>query len=185
MKKVFKVFLIVIGVLVVIGIIGSIFDNKKSGSNSVDMKDSSSVSTTKWVYSEQVDKMTDKKEFIAEIEANDEMDFQPPYGGGVVVTLKLRKNSDDNDVILQISKGQFMPNIMDERSISVRFDNNQAKKFNYSNASDGSTETIFISNEKKFIESLKKCKHLIVQSEFFNEGVRTIEFDTDGLIWNH
>lgn len=69
--------------------------------------------------------------------------------------------------------------------IGVRFDEQKAFNLGYSNPSDYSSENIFINNPKKFITGLKTAKHTIIQSEFYDEGVKTIEFNSAGLIWQH
>lgn len=178
MKKNFT--LILISTLVVCGSLAAMTNEGAVSADTKGLK-------ANWVYSEQVDEMTDAITYFAEIEANEELDFSFPYNGGTTVWLILRKRSSGTSVILSIpkAKGQFIPNVMGDRSVLVRFDDKPAEKYTYSNTSDYSPETIFIMNAEKFIKNLKASQSTIVRCEFFNEGTRTIKFDTGGLEWNH
>lgn len=142
---------------------------------------------TKWIYNERINEMTDDKIFFAQIEANEELEFDFPYNGGTKVWITLRKNSADTDAWLSISKnkGQFISNIMGNKSVLVRFDDRPAEKYTYSDPSDYSSDVIFIKNATKFINNLKTSQKTIIQCEFFNEGVQTIRFDTKDLEWNN
>ncbi|MDR0872186.1 MAG: hypothetical protein LBN27_01795 [Prevotellaceae bacterium] len=139
---------------------------------------------TRWEYSDKTNEMDDSKTYFAAIEANEELQFDFPYSGGTNVYLTLRKGKD-LDVILSISQGQFLPNIMGDRYIKVRFDDKPAENYSYSDPSDYSTTAVFINSETKFLKNLKSAKKMIIQCEFYNEGTQTIKFDTDGLIWEH
>jgi hypothetical protein len=145
------------------------------------------VPKPKWDYKESVDEMTDAKTYFAKIEADDELEFSFPYGGGTPVYITLRSGSDGIDVMVWIPKngGQFNSNPLGNSAILVRFDDKTAEKYYYTMPSDFSTETIFIKNTSKFIENLKTAQKTIIQCEFFNEGSRTITFDTHGLVWEH
>lgn len=64
--------------------------------------------------------MTSKKQYFADLVANDELTFDFPYDGGSIATLILRKKRGENNVILKISKGRFIHNY-EGGSIKVRF----------------------------------------------------------------
>ncbi len=140
---------------------------------------------TKWKYEENTNAMDDSKTYFASLEANEVMKFDFPYEGGVKIQLYLRNMSKKNEVFLVISQGQFISSILGNKSILVRFDKNKAEKYNYIMPSDGSSETIFITQQSKFIKKLKQSQKLTVQCEFFNEGRRTLTFNTKGLDWEH
>ena len=162
-------------------------NNANSNNTETSQSSISKTPKTKWAYRDQVDEMTDSKTYYAQIEAEDEMEFSFPYNGGTKVWLIIRKSDSKEEVLLSISKnkGQFMPNVLDDRSVLVRFDDKTAEKYGYTEPSDFSSETIFIKNPKKFIDNLKASQKIIVQCDFFNEGTRTIKFDTQGFEWNH
>lgn len=137
---------------------------------------------TKWQFQEDVDKMTSKTVKYASIDANEELEFNFPYNGGSIATLNIRKKDGGNDIYLQVSKGQFN-GTFDGGQIRIKFDDEQPKKFSFVAPSDGSADMIFINSEKAIISKLKNTKKIIIETEFFNEGNRQIEFDVAGFKW--
>jgi hypothetical protein len=137
---------------------------------------------TKWQFQEDVDKMTSKIVKYASIEANEELEFKFPYDGGSVASLTIRKKDGGNDIYLSVSKGQFN-GTYDGGQIRIKFDDDQPKKFSFVAPSDGSADMIFINSEKTIIAKLKNTKKIIIETEFFNEGNRQMEFDVAGFKW--
>ena len=137
---------------------------------------------TKWQFQEDVDKMTSKTVKYASIDANEELEFKFPYDGGSIATLNIRKKDGGNDIYLQVSKGQFN-GTYDGGQIRIKFDDEQPKKFSFVAPSDGSSDMIFINSEKAIISKLKNTKKIIIETEFFNEGNRQMEFDVAGFKW--
>ncbi len=140
---------------------------------------------SKWKYEENTNAMDDSKTYFAATKANEVMEFKFPYEGGVTTKLYLRNMSKQNDVFFVISQGQFLSNVLGNKSILVRFDKKKAKKYSYSLPSDGSSNTAFITQTANFIKELKQAKKLTIQCDFFNEGSRTLTFDVTGLEWKH
>ena len=136
----------------------------------------------KWQFQEDVDKMTSKTVKYASIEANEELEFKFPYDGGSVASLTIRKKDGGNDIYLSVSKGQFN-GTYDGGQIRIKFDDEQPKKFSFVAPSDGSADMIFINSEKTIIAKLKNTKKIIIETEFFNEGNRQMEFDVAGFKW--
>jgi len=135
-----------------------------------------------WNYSEEEDKMTSKKNYFASVDANELLNFEFPYNGGSTATLWVRKVNGKGDIVLAISKGQFITKY-DGTSFKVRFDDKPAKSFQVSGASDGSSDVVFF-NYNSMIDKIKSSKRVIIQAEFYQEGLRAIEFNTEGLRWN-
>jgi len=189
MKKVLKALLITIVLIMAIGIIGSFFYSKNeiksdsSGKPDTTVVKNPSVKEPQWIYETQEDKINDSKIYFAHVDANELLDFKFPYDGGVTASILLRKWNNKTEAMLTITKGQFMPNTMENHRIKVKFDNEKAESYLYTDPSDGSSTIAFISNAKKFISKLKNSKVVIVECEFFEEGTRTMEFKTDGLKW--
>ena len=136
----------------------------------------------RWLYESEEDKMTSKKIKYASVIANELLQFNFPYNGGSTAILNIRKKGGVTDMYLTISKGQFN-STYDGGYIRLRFDNNPPKKYSFSPASDASTDVIFINSVNEIISKLKKSKTLIIETEFYNEGIRQIEFGVQGLEW--
>lgn len=143
------------------------------------------ATTSKWSYSDDVDKMTSKKRYFASVDANELINFPAPYDGGSTATLTIRNMGEGNEATLSVSKGQFNTSSVDGGSIKVRFDDAQPITFTTSEPSDGSSELAFIELPNKLIKKLKTAKKIIIQAEFYDSGFQTMEFNTDGFKWEH
>ncbi|KAA2240548.1 hypothetical protein F0L74_30825 [Chitinophaga agrisoli] len=140
--------------------------------------------TSSWQYKEEEDKMTSKKIYGAYVNAKEELQFEFPYNGGSVATVYLRNRDGKTDIILMVSKGQFAHSI-DGQAIRVRFDDQQPGTYNCSTSSDGDSKVLFITNVSKFLKNAKAANKMIIEAEFYNEGLRQMEFDIAGLEWTH
>lgn len=139
------------------------------------------VKTTNWIYDTTFNAMDDSKTTIATIKAVNIEEFGFPYNGGSTFQLTLRKQGKNTDVYLRVSKGQFMSAYTN--GIIVRFGDNKPIKFSYNEPADGSSDLIFINNESRFINELKKSNYIKIEVTFFNEGNRILQFFTEGLNW--
>lgn len=196
MKKVLKWIGIVFGILIIIGIIGAIFGKKDTSAQpapttiiAADSTDSSkNTPIVNWQYSiDSSDKMDNAKVYLADCTAIDPVDLQAPYDGGSVVTLTIRNGfkHHKNEVVVSIDKGQFMPSLEGDQSIEVKFDNEKPQSFSYNDAADGSDNVIFLNNAAQFIKKIKDATHVIIEAEFFENGSKQIEFNTNGLVWDN
>jgi hypothetical protein len=160
------------------------FQKEKDSTYKANNEKNMSNKSYKWVYTEREDKMTSRKNYFAEIDANELLRFNFPYNGGSIATLTIRSKGKSKDIYLQVSKGQFNSN-SDGGKLKIRFDDEIAKSYSYSTASSGSSDIIFIDNVSSVLEKIKKSKKMLIQVEFYQEGLRVIEFYTEGLKWEH
>lgn len=137
-----------------------------------------------WSYWENTDKMTSKSVYHAQVNGKEELQFEFPYQGGAVASIYLRNKDNKNDAVLMVSKGQFNSSI-EGQTIRVRFDDGSPVMYNCNPSSDGDPKFLFVQSTKGFINKLKSAKKVIVEAEFYNEGLRQMEFVTDGLKWSH
>jgi hypothetical protein len=140
--------------------------------------------TSKWLYPDEVDKMTSKTTYYAENNSTNALELKPPYDGDNDATIWLRKKVGVTNAYLVIKKGQFMVGI-EGMDIRIRFDDKQPMTFSCSGSSDDDPTTIFINSPAKLIANLKKSKKMIIEATFYNDGNQLMEFDVDGLKWNH
>lgn len=137
-----------------------------------------------WKYGEEVDPMTSATEYYAHLQSPSILDLKFPYDGGVTPSLTLRYKSHQNRVYLSVDKGQFLTS-SDGGEIKVKFDDGKPQIFECSEPNDGSSNTLFINEESRFIAKLKHSKSLMIQAIFYNNGSQTMEFGTQLLKWNH
>jgi len=174
--------------------------NQKTGSNDSTKSDSAKKTTaaetagketsgadssTMWSYTSDTDKMTSKLSYNASISATNQLQFDAPYDGGSTASIFIRNKNGKNDVMLSIDKGQFISDIVNGTKINIRFDSDPAITFTGLEPSDGSTTLLFIEETKKFLTHAKKAKKMIVQAEFYESGLREMEFNVAGLKWDH
>ena len=146
----------------------------------------SSQEESKYSYSEKVDEMTDGKIKFASITSDNTIELEFPYGD-CVLTYTIRKSSKgDNDVFLRISSGQFIGNeFTGNNYVTVRFDSLPATKYFFVNASDGSTDVVFLKNVKDFIAKAKQAKEVKIEVTLFDAGSRLFRFSTpEPLVWD-
>ena len=182
MKKVLIVLGIVFGVILII----SVLANLGSTDITKDVKvEPIAEKKANWSLSEITDKMTSVKKYYAVCKSTNTIEFQFPYQGGSYFTLTVRNSGKGNEVVINVSKGQFMPSLNSEESVKVKFDDGKPIDYTYLSASDGSSDVIFLNNENNFIKKLKVSKKLMIETTFFNEGSKIMEFDINGLNWKH
>jgi hypothetical protein len=136
-----------------------------------------------WRYTETEDAMTSKTTTTATVGAKDELMFDFPYNGGSIAQILLRNKNGRNDVMLIVSKGQFNSSINDNY-VKIRFDDTPAKTYSYGRPSDGSSDTIFLNSTAELIAKMKTSKKVIIEAEFFQEGLKQMEFNVSGLKWD-
>jgi len=136
----------------------------------------------KWRYTESKDKMGRGTIKNALVDSINKLSFAFPYQGLQSATLQLRKHPKyGKDVIVSIEKGQFLCNSYRGCKVSVRFDNRKPLRYNVSEPSDNSSTYIFIRNYKSFVSRAKKSKKIYIEAEFYQEGIRVMEFNSEGL----
>ena len=90
-----------------------------------------------------------------------------------------------NEILVGVSKGQFMPSIMESETVRVKFDDEPPFNVTYNSAADASTDVIFLSSYNKLISKLKTAKKVMIEAPFFDAGRQIIYFDIEGLVWDH
>ncbi|WP_297334539.1 hypothetical protein [Flavobacterium sp.] len=144
------------------------------------------VPASKWNYSDEKDKMSGETKYFAFIDADQLLNFEFPYDGGSTASLQIRNEEKSTDVMFLISKGQIVTgNAIDGGTTRVKFDDEKPMMVNVSYPSDHSTDVIFLSPTKKIVDKMKTAKKFLIEVEFYDEGIRQIEFDVDKLEWNH
>lgn len=137
-----------------------------------------------WIYKQDEDPMTNVTDYYATIESPSILQLKSPYDGGVTASIVVRHQNRHNSVYLTIDKGQFMPAV-DGEEIRVKFDDGKPMIFDCSEPSDGSDNTLFITEANRFIAKLKRSKRLMVQALFYDNGRQTMEFGIQDLKWTH
>jgi len=193
--------------LFVIGIIGSFLDDGKSskikslkGTELKSNKEKPSktnvqpeekavepVKNTKyqWQYADDVDQMTSRKRYFSMIYSMTWLSFKFPYNGGSEAWLTVRNMDGDNEILLNVTKGQFISSYDYSKSLRIRFDNEQPIDVFYTSPSDGSITTIFLDSADQLIKRLKKAHSFIIEVQFYHEGNQLLSFSYEDFSWKH
>ena len=137
-----------------------------------------------WIYSENKDEMRSETTFFAETTSLNFIDLDFPYQGGSYLSLVIRKVENSSDeVMFIINKGQLWCEY-NNCKIAVKFDDKPVEEFFISEASAGSSETMFLeSKEQEFVSKLKESKNTIIEIGIYNSSRQQFKFDTSDLIW--
>jgi hypothetical protein len=139
-----------------------------------------------WSYSQDVDQMRNATTYYAQVTSDNELEFDFPYNGGATGKIVVRKSPvHGTDVMLQMTKGQFICNSYSGDTIKAKFDNGPILRFGCGEPADATTGVLFIEGASKFIAALKSSKKVVLEAQFFQEGNRQLTFQTQGLEWKH
>lgn len=142
---------------------------------------------SKWSYEEEKDAMRGATTYFASNTSLEKASFGFPYGDSYAHIVLRKDPKYGNDVMLQITKGQFN-SCFDSCKITVKFDNQKLETYTMVESDSGSHDVLFISGKqslKKFVNQLKKSNKVIIEASFFNHGREQFSFDVKGLKWLH
>jgi len=186
-KEVPKWIVWVVFVLVFVGIIGScqISSNKDSSEPSV-KPNNSQVSEPKsnWMSNSSTDEMRGTKSQTTYTSSVNKVNFEFPYSGGSNLNLMVRNNAGQKDVIITISKGQFLCGMIDGCEVNFKFDNNPVQSITMVESDSHDSDILFIKYPKtanSVIQKLKASQKLIIEPKFYQEGSKQFTFELSGF----
>lgn len=158
--------------------------NAKTASPSPVSKDEPpSAPASNWTYDTSKDEMRGGVERYASLDAENTVKLDFPYGeqrGRVLIRQSPRFGFD---IMVGVPSGQIMCNSYSNSYLSVKFDDGPVQRFGCTDASDGTNNMVFIESEKAFLAKLKKSKRMMVEAEFFQNGLQQFTFNTENLEW--
>lgn len=131
-------------------------------------------------YSSTENQMDWDRVTTAAIDANQILNFSFPYNGWSRATFFIRNKAWKDDALLQVTKGQFKRNT-DKNVIRIKFDDLDPEVYTISFPSDGSSDAIFISDIDKIKNSINNSEKMLIEAEFYQDGLRVMEFNVWGL----
>ena len=134
-----------------------------------------------WSLQTKQDEMDDSKSYWYSLQSDNYANFDFPYEGDSYLTITVRwMKKYGYDVLLEITDGQMVGNEYNGTNyVRVRFDGGKVQKFYYNEPNDGSSNLIFLRNAQKIIEKCKNAKDIIIEQEFYQEGVHQFKFHVD------
>lgn len=176
--------------LVFISIIMAIFASCQSSNSPSSSASSNSdgglVSEPKsnWVSNSSTDEMRGTKSQTTYTSSVNKVIFEFPYGGGSNLNLMVRNNAGQNDVIITISKGQFLCGMIDGCEVNFKFDNNPVQSITMIESDSHDSDILFIKYPKtanSVIQKLKTSQKLIIEPKFYQEGSKQFTFELSGF----
>lgn len=134
-----------------------------------------------WSLQTKQDEMDDSKSYWYSLQSDNYANFDFPYEGNSYLTITVRwMKKYGYDVLLEITDGQMVGDEYNGTNyVRVRFDGGKVQKFYYNEPNDGSSNLVFLRNAQKFIEKCKNAKDIIIEQEFYQEGVHQFKFHVD------
>jgi hypothetical protein len=143
-------------------------------------------SSSEWSYRTREDKVRGGTTYYAQITSSNRISQSPPYDSETSMEMTVRHASGSGtNILLTVSSGQLMCPSYEGCSGTVRFDEGPAESISFEGAADSSSETIFISNEARFLAKLRKSKKVIIEKTMYQAGNPQFEFNVAGLQWDH
>lgn len=154
--------------------------------NSSKKEATSIIDSVTWKIHTDIDDMTDTKNIWASIRSTNFVNQKFPYQGKTYATITIRyMKKYGYDVIIEIDKGQIVGiDVSGTNYITARFDEGTPMNYYFDDASDGSTEHVFLRNVKDFINRCKKAKDIKVDIPMYQFGKPVFKFHVDkALVW--
>ena len=138
---------------------------------------------TQWVYSDTEDPMGGSTK-TACVTSSDRVHLDFPYDDQEMRLCIRRSPKFGLDAYATLmSDGQILCNSYSQCHIRVRFDAGAPQRWSGGEASDGSSNIIFLENVTRLISSIKSSETMRLELEFYQNGVQTVTFDVRGLEW--
>lgn len=148
------------------------------------MKPVEPANLTQWSYRDSVDPMSDRMTRFACVTSQNEVRLYPPYSD-VKAELCIRQSPRYGlDAYVQLlGDGQIICRSYDSCTVKVRFGEGAQQSFSATDAADGSSDIIFITNASRFVTGAKAADVTRVQMTLYQAGDQVVEFNTKGLEW--
>lgn len=144
------------------------------------------INNNNWKYDTSKDEMRNTTTKYASNISQNVVSFDFPYNGGSQLSIVLRKTGNDTDIMLMISKGQFLCSIR-ECEAAFKFDSGNIQSITMAESSSHDSDLLFVAYDKtkqKLINQMKSSQKLTIELPFYQEGNRQFTFNLDGLEWN-
>lgn len=134
-----------------------------------------------WDYALSRDEMSGKEMLSALARSRENIDLGWPYGMVSAQIILRRHPRHGKDVMLVSSGGQMLCRPYRNCSLLMKFDNKPAQRFSVSESSDGSSNVLFIHGFDRFVSMLKNSKSILVEVQFYREGIQNFSFEVGGF----
>lgn len=158
--------------------------NQATTSNTTVNDTTQDTAKTNWVKNVSKDEMRGTEIVNVATESINQVSFDFPYNGGSSLLLLVRRNDSGNDLIIRITKGQFLCSSFDGCEVNFKFDQNPIQSITMVGAESHDSDILFVKNSKttaSLIEKIKSSKTVIVEPSFYKEGKHQFTFNLEGF----
>jgi hypothetical protein len=159
--------------------------DKADGKADADAETTPAEPPSNWQYFTDKDGMRGTESRYAQLEGANTINLDFPYGeqrGRITV----RQHAQFGfDILVGVESGQIMCNSFSRSYINVKFDDGPIQRYGCNEASDGSSDMVFVEGAKGFLAKLKKSKRVMIEAEFYRNGMQQLAFDTANLNWEN
>ncbi|WP_159981927.1 MULTISPECIES: hypothetical protein [unclassified Novosphingobium] len=138
---------------------------------------------SKWTYSTNKDEMRGSESHYASLKSDAEIQLDFPYGEQTPEILIRQSPKFGFDILVGVASGQIQCSEYSDGHLSVKFDDGPIQRFGCTEAADGSSNMVFVDNAKSFLAKLKTSKKVIVEAQFYQNGMQQMTFQPAGLEW--
>jgi invasion protein IalB len=78
-----------------------------------------------------------------------------------------------------------MTDISDGRNIKIKIDDKDPVTYKALSSSDGSSTYVFVSPVTRLVKQLKGAKTMVIEAEFYQSGLKQMEFNVKDFKWNY
>lgn len=137
-----------------------------------------------WTYTDETDPMTDRKTRFACTTSTNRVQLNPPYVD-VTARLCLRQSPRHGlDVFVTLDgDGQIICRSYSDCAVKIRFGEGLVQSFSATDAADGSSNIVFITNAQRFVNGVQSADRTRIELTLYEAGVQPIEFNTSTLEW--
>ncbi len=135
-----------------------------------------------WRYSEETDELTDKTAYHSCLESTSRVELNWPYKSQYPRLCVRQSPKFGRDVIVRlIEGGQFICSSYDGCAVKVRFDDGPIQTFTMLEASDHSSDVLFVSNQSRFLAAMRQAKRVRISAKLYEAGEQTMDFPVEGF----
>jgi hypothetical protein len=138
-----------------------------------------------WAYQESRSPMDGEVTNRACTTSDMRLDLKFPYAGGAASLCLVKRGQKATNVYVVLTKGQLLCHSFSPCTVRVKFDDRPPFSMTGVGTNDGRTNAAFLEPEKQFITALRRSKKVLIELTIYDNGVRVIDFDIDGLTANY
>jgi hypothetical protein len=134
-----------------------------------------------WDYSDETDEMSGARSSYAQLASVDSFTDDMGMKDAATTKLEIQRKGKNHYVAISNPNLQFTCSAFTETYVRVKFDNGPPHTFPCTEEKTSKYGVAFILNAPKFISSLKKAKHVVIEAEVFQRGMKTMHWDVPPL----